>query len=113
VNFLASIWYLFRRGNAADAVAVIRLNRSRFLHYCSDNGSAVGASGVGHLVTWDARLTSTLLLWLIYVSYFDLAPLFHRGQTPVLAAALAIFGFRRRAVCVFIDSLFRTQTRSR
>ena len=42
--------------------------------------------------TWDVRLTSTLVLWLIYVSYLMLRRFSTSGQTPLLAAALAIFG---------------------
>jgi len=46
--------------------------------------------------TWDMRLTSTLVLWLIYVSYLFLRRFSSGGQTPVLAAALAVLG----ALCV-------------
>jgi heme exporter protein C len=59
--------------------------------------------------TWDMRLTSTLVLWLIYVSYLFLRKFSSSGQTPVLAAALAILG----ALCVpfvyFSIWFFRTQ----
>jgi heme exporter protein C len=59
--------------------------------------------------TWDMRLTSTLVLWLIYVSYLVLRRFSASGETPVLAAALAIFG----ALCVpfvyFSIWFFRTQ----
>src|SRR6266536_3727988 len=46
--------------------------------------------------TWDMRLTSTLVLWLIYVSYLFLRRFSAGGQTPTLAATLAVFG----ALCV-------------
>jgi heme exporter protein C len=59
--------------------------------------------------TWDMRLTSTLVLWLIYVSYLVLRRFSASGQTPVLAATLGIFG----ALCVpfvyFSIWFFRTQ----
>jgi heme exporter protein C len=59
--------------------------------------------------TWDVRLTSTLVLWLIYVSYLVLRRFSASGQTPVLAATLGIFG----ALCVpfvyFSIWFFRTQ----
>ena len=40
--------------------------------------------------TWDVRLTSTLVLWLIYVSYLMLRRFSTSSQTPSLAAALAV-----------------------
>ncbi len=59
--------------------------------------------------TWDMRLTSTLVLWLIYVSYLFLRRFSSSGQTPLLAAALAVLG----ALCVpfvyFSIWFFRTQ----
>jgi heme exporter protein C len=57
----------------------------------------------------DIRLTSTLVLWLIYVSYLLLRRFSASGQTQVLAAALAVLG----ALCVPFVYLsiwfFRTQ----
>jgi heme exporter protein C len=54
-------------------------------------------------------LTSTLIVWLIYVSYLMLRRFAAGGQTAVLAAALGIFG----ALCVpfvyFSIWYFRTQ----
>jgi heme exporter protein C len=41
--------------------------------------------------TWDARLTSMLLLWLIYVSYLMLRKLSSTGQSQTLAAVLSVF----------------------
>ena len=59
--------------------------------------------------TWDMRLTSTLVLWLIYVSYLFLRRFSSSGQTPLLAAVLAVLG----ALCVpfvyFSIWFFRTQ----
>jgi heme exporter protein C len=42
--------------------------------------------------TWDPRLTLTLVLWLIYVSYLVLRRFSTSSQTAVIAAALAIIG---------------------
>src|SRR3954467_9538801 len=73
VNFCASVWFLIRRSISADAVAVA----------CAEVGvifcTVVLVTGPlwarpvwGIWWTWDARLTSTLILWLIYVSYLIL-----------------------------------------
>jgi len=59
--------------------------------------------------TWDVRLTSTLLLWLIYVSYLMLRRFSSSGQTPVLAAALAVFGALDVPLVYFSIWFFRTQ----
>ena len=59
--------------------------------------------------TWDARLTSTLVLWLIYVSYLVLRHYATGGQIPVLAAALGIFGFVDVPIVYMAIRWFRTQ----
>ncbi len=84
VNLVASLLYLFRRNPASDIVALVSAEV-------------------------DMRLTSTLVLWLIYVSYLVLRRFSSSGETPILAATLAIFG----ALCVpfvyFSIWFFRTQ----
>jgi len=59
--------------------------------------------------TWDTRLTSTLILWLIYVSYLMLRRFSSSGQTASLAAALAIFGALDMPLVYFSIWFFRTQ----
>jgi len=59
--------------------------------------------------TWDARLTSTLLLWLIYVSYLLLRRFSTAGQTPVLAAVLSVFGSIDVVFVYMSIRWFRTQ----
>src|SRR6476646_9081728 len=59
--------------------------------------------------TWDVRLTSTLVLWLIYVSYLILRRFSTSGQTPILAAALAVFGALDVPLVYFSIWIFRTQ----
>ncbi len=59
--------------------------------------------------TWDVRLTSTLVLWLIYVSYLILRRFSSSGQTPRLAAALAVFGALDMPLVYFSIWFFRTQ----
>ena len=59
--------------------------------------------------TWDVRLTSTLVLWLIYISYLVLRRFSTSGQTPVMAAALAVFGALDVPLVYFSIWFFRTQ----
>jgi heme exporter protein C len=57
----------------------------------------------------DIRLTSTLVLWLIYVSYLVLRRFSESAQTQMLAAALAIFGALDVPLVYFSIWFFRTQ----
>lgn len=110
VNFGASIWYLVRRDPAADAVAVTTAEVG--VVFCTIvlvTGPLWARPVWGIWWTWDARLTSTLVLWLIYVSYLILRRFSSGGQTPVLAAALAIFGFADVPLVYLSIWFFRTQ----
>ncbi|HLV87529.1 MAG TPA: cytochrome c biogenesis protein CcsA [Candidatus Sulfotelmatobacter sp.] len=57
----------------------------------------------------DIRLTSTLVLWLIYVSYLLLRRFSSSAQTQMLAAALAVFGALDVPLVYFSIWFFRTQ----
>jgi heme exporter protein C len=57
----------------------------------------------------DIRLNSTLVLWLIYVSYLVMRRFSTSGKTASLAAALAIFGALDVPLVFFSIWFFRTQ----
>jgi heme exporter protein C len=57
----------------------------------------------------DIRLTSTLVLWLIYVSYLMLRKFSTSSSTPIIAAALAVFGALDVPLVYFSIWFFRTQ----
>lgn len=110
INFVASIVYLARRKPAADIVALTSAEVG--VVFCTIvlvTGPIWARPVWGIWWTWDMRLTSTLVLWLIYVSYLMLRRFSASGQTPLLAAALAVLG----ALCVpfvyFSIWFFRTQ----
>jgi ABC-type transport system involved in cytochrome c biogenesis permease subunit len=56
----------------------------------------------------DIRLTSTLVLWLIYVSYLVLRRFSNSAQTQIIAAALAVFGALDVPLVYFSIWFFRT-----
>ena len=90
-NFVASIVYLAKRNPKTDAFAVTTAEMG--VVFCTIvliTGPLWAKPVWGIWWTWDARLTSTLVLWLIYVSYLVLRR--YSGNNPVLAAALAVFG---------------------
>jgi len=110
VNLGASIVYLLRRNPKADALALV----------CAEVGvvfcTVVLVTGPiwarpvwGIWWTWDLRLTLTLVLWLIYVSYLMLRRFSSSGQTPVMAAVLAVLGALDVPLVYFSIWFFRTQ----
>jgi heme exporter protein C len=110
VNFLASLWYLARRNVAADALALAAAEVGvTFCTIVLITGPLWARPVWGIWWTWDARLTSTLVLWLIYVSYLMLRHYATGGQIPVLAAALGVFGFVDVPIVYMAIRWFRTQ----
>jgi heme exporter protein C len=110
VNFLASIVYLWKRRLDADALALASAEVG--VVFCTIvliTGPIWARPVWGIWWTWEARLTSTLVLWLIYVSYLVLRRFAAGSQTPVLAAALAIFGFVDVPIVYMSIRWFRTQ----
>ena len=59
--------------------------------------------------TWDARLTTTLVLWLIYVSYLLLRRFAAGPQVQTLAAVLSIFGALDVPIVYMSNRWWRTQ----
>lgn len=59
--------------------------------------------------TWDWRLTTTLVLWLIYVSYLLLRRFAAGPQVQTLAAVLGIFGALDVPIVYMSNRWFRTQ----
>jgi heme exporter protein C len=110
VNFGASVAYLIKRRPTADIIALVAAEVG--VVFCTVvliTGPIWARPVWGIWWTWDMRLTSTLVLWLIYMSYLFLRRFSSSGETPVLAAALAVLG----ALCVpfvyFSIWFFRTQ----
>jgi heme exporter protein C len=110
VNLCASVIYLLRRNSAADAVAVSAAELG--VIFCSVGlmtGMLWAKPVWGIWWTWDPRLTSTFVLWLIYVSYLMLRRLSATDQAPTLAAVLAIFGFVDVPIVYMSIRWWRTQ----
>jgi heme exporter protein C len=98
LNFLASVVYLVtRRSNplraqAADALALAAAEMALvFLTIGLATGMLWAKPVWGIWWTWDARLTSCLILWLIYASYLLLRRFTAGGETQTLAAVLSVF----------------------
>jgi len=109
-NFVASLWYLASRNPKADAVALSAAEVGVVFTTVVLVTGPIWAKPIwGIWWTWDARLTSTLVLWLIYVSYLLLRRYSAAGQNPVLASVLAIFGAVDVVFVYMAIRWFRTQ----
>jgi heme exporter protein C len=91
VTFAASILYLWRRTETWDLLARssaevgVLLNTILLL-----SGSIWGKTIWGTWWSWDARLTSTLILWFIYAGYLMLRA--YGGDTAQIARGAAVVG---------------------
>lgn len=115
LNLIASLTYLATRlrrpllAMKADSFALASAEMG--VIYCGlglVTGSLWGRVEWGIWWTWDARLTTTLMLWFIYVSY-----LFVRksalGSPGVICAVLAVFGFCDIPIVYMSTRWWRTQ----
>ena len=110
VNLIGSLIYLVRKSSKADALAVAAAEVG--VVFCTIvliTGPIWARPVWGIWWTWDLRLTLTLVLWLIYVSYLVLRRFSDSSQTPKLAAVLAVFGALDVPLVYFSIWFFRTQ----
>ena len=95
VVFVASIMYLWKREERWDWLAVSAAELGLLMTSLSlITGSIWGRPTWGVWWTWDPRLTSTLLLWMIYVAYMMArAYTSEPGRGSRFAAVIGILGF--------------------
>jgi heme exporter protein C len=98
VNVIASLAFLYWRRRdplkalTADALAVAAAEITvLYVGIGLGTGMLWGKPAWGIWWAWDARLTTYLILWLLYVSYILLRRYSPTGQTPTLAAVLSVF----------------------
>jgi heme exporter protein C len=116
VSLLGSIGYLAYRRNQpgraqmADAWAVAGAEVGVvFLTVGLTTGPLWGRRAWGIWWTWDARLTTSLVLWLIYVSYLLLRRFAAGPQMQTLAAVLNVFGALDTPIVYMSNRWWRTQ----
>lgn len=109
VNFVASLWYLWKRSPVADAIAVAGAEVGVvFFTVVLISGPIWARYAWGTFWVWDARLTTSLILWLLYVSYLILRKSSELGSTSVLAASLAVFAAMDMPIVYMSNRWFRT-----
>ncbi len=116
LNLIASVVYLVLRHRnralalQADAVAVAAAEMG--VVFCTVGlvtGSLWGRAAWGIWWTWDERLTSTLILWLIYLAYLLLRSFADGASMRTLAAVMAIFGYLDVPLVYMSTRWWRTQ----
>jgi heme exporter protein C len=111
VTFFASILYLWKRNVKWDAVACASAEIGViFTTLVLITGPIWAKPAWGIWWTWDARLTTSLVLWLIYIGYLlvrSLATDSARGAR--YSAVIGIVGFLDVPIVFFTVNLWRTQ----
>ena len=109
--FVCSVLYLWKRvikwdtlAHAAAEVGIV------FITLVLITGTVWAKSIWGAWWTWDARLTATLVLWLIYLAYLLIRNYAtEQAQGARFAAVLGIVGFIDVPIVVLAVNLWRTQ----
>ncbi len=111
IVFLGSIGYLWRRDNRWDALAQASAEIGVvFTTLMLATGSIWAKPIWGVWWTWDARLTTALVLWLIYIAYLLVrAYASEKQQGARFAAVVGIVGFIDVPIVALAITLWRTQ----
>lgn len=116
INLSCSVLYLAVRNSKpalamkADSLALAAAEIG--VVYCTIGlvtGSLWGRAVWGIWWTWDPRLTSTFVLWLIYIAYLLLRRLAAGPPMRTLAAVMAIFGYVDVPIVYMSTRWWRTQ----
>lgn len=111
IVFLGSILYLWKRENKWDVIASSSAEVGVvFTTLVLVTGSIWARAVWGAWWTWDARLTTALVLWLIYIAYLLVRSYAaHEQQSARFAAVVGIVGFLDVPIVALAITLWRTQ----
>lgn len=116
INFVASflvlIWHRNKPALALTADAWALSGAEVGVVFCTVvlvTGPIWGRPVWGIWWTWDARLTSTLVLWLIYVSYLLIRRFAAGSGMLTVAAILSVFGAVDMPINYLANRIWRTQ----
>jgi heme exporter protein C len=111
IIFIASIVYLWRRTQIADEMAHATAEVGFIFCTCVlVTGPLWAKPAWGVWWTWDARLTLTFLLWLLYIAYLMLRSyLVNPGRAANLCAVVGIIGFLDVLIDYMAIRWWRTQ----
>lgn len=109
--FLGSMGYLMKRSRRADDFAYASAEVG-FLYCCAVliTGPLWAKPAWGIWWTWDPRLTSTFILWLLYIAYLMLRSyVTNPGRVEVLSAVFGILGSVDAVIDYMAIRWWRTQ----
>jgi len=111
IVFGCSIMYLWKRDKKWDVLASSSAEVGLvFTTLFLITGSIWARPVWGVWWTWDSRLTSSLILWLIYIAYFIVRSyISEEGQRARFAAIVGIIGFIDVPVIALAITLWKTQ----
>ncbi|MCL4395695.1 MAG: cytochrome c biogenesis protein [Chloroflexi bacterium] len=109
VVFVASLLYIWKRERKWDALALSAAEIGVvFTTLVLLTGPIWAKQAWGAYWVWDARLTTTLILWLIYIGYLMLRGSAEGERRQRFAAVLAIVGFLDVPIIYFSVEFWRT-----
>jgi len=109
IVFIASLLYLWKRERKWDALALSAAEIGVvFTTLVLLTGPLWAKKAWGAFWVWDARLTTTLILWMIYIGYLMLRGSAEGDRRARFAAVLAIVGFLDVPIIYISVQLWRT-----
>ncbi len=110
VVFVAGVLYLWKGARKWDALALASAEIGvMFTTLVLLTGPIWAKAAWGAFWVWDARLTTTLILWFIYIGYLTLRSTVDDIRKARLAAVLGIVGFLDVPVIYISVTIWRTQ----
>lgn len=107
--FVGSVMYLLKGSHKWDTLALSAAEIGVvFTTLVLVTGPIWAKSAWGTYWTWDARLTTTLILWFIYIGYLTLRSTVDDIRKARLAAVLGIVGFLDVPVIYLSVTIWRT-----
>ena len=109
ITFLASIVYLYKKDRKWDVIAYCSAEIGVLFCTIVLITGPIWAKPVWNVWwTWDPRLTTTLILWFIYLAYLMLRGVVRENQRANLSAVFGIIGFANVPITFFAIRLWRT-----
>ncbi len=109
ITFIASILYLYKRDPKWDATAFCSAEIGVIFCTIVLITGPIWAKSVWNVWwTWDPRLTTTLLLWFIYISYLMLRGVVGENQRANFSAVFGIIGFVNVPITFLAIRLWRS-----